>query len=85
MADLTERVDACVGAAGAVHNNSLLGDFSRGGIDFALNRREAGLELPAWKSALSYAMVSFILRICPVLAKNLHQKASGVKTPEELQ
>ena len=46
MADLTERVDACVGAARAVHNNSLLGDFSRGVVNFALNRREAGLELP---------------------------------------
>jgi hypothetical protein len=29
-----------------VHNNSLLGDFSRGVVNFALNRREAGLELP---------------------------------------
>jgi hypothetical protein len=47
MADLTEGVDAGVGAAGAMHDNSLLRNFARGGIDFALNRREAGLELPA--------------------------------------
>jgi hypothetical protein len=40
-------VDAGVCAAGAVNNNSLLRNFARGGVNFALDRWEAGLELPA--------------------------------------
>ena len=46
MADLTERVDACVGPARAVHTNSLLRDFACGSVDLGWNRRGAGLELP---------------------------------------
>ena len=46
MANLTEGVDAGVGAARAVHDDSFLGDFARGGVNFALDRWEAGLELP---------------------------------------
>jgi hypothetical protein len=30
-----------------VYHDSFLRDFSSGGVDCALNRREAGLELPA--------------------------------------
>jgi hypothetical protein len=47
MADLTEGVDAGVGAARAMHDNSFLGDFASGGVNFTLDSREPGLELPA--------------------------------------
>ena len=47
MRDLAERVDAGVGAAGAVDGDRFLGDLADGVVEGALDRWQAGLELPA--------------------------------------
>ena len=47
MRNLAERVDASVRPARSVSHNIFFGDFSRGVVDGALNRGQAGLKLPA--------------------------------------
>ena len=47
MRCLAERVDPGVRPARSVSHNIFFGDFARGVIDGALNRGQAGLELPA--------------------------------------
>ena len=46
-ADLTERVNACVGTSGAVQVNLFLRDAAQNLDDFALHRRFIFLNLPA--------------------------------------
>ena len=47
MRYLPERVDACVGAAGALDENFFLGDLRSCFGESALDRWQAGLDLPA--------------------------------------
>jgi len=49
VGNLAERVDPSVRPARAVSHNIFLGDLARGVVDGALNRGQAGLELPAVK------------------------------------
>lgn len=47
--DLGKRVDACIRAAGALRERRLAGDAAERRLQFALDGREAGLNLPALK------------------------------------
>ena len=47
MRDLAERVNAGIGAAGAVDGDRFLGDLAEDVVEGALDGGQAGLELPA--------------------------------------
>ena len=53
MGDLTEGVDAGIGAAGAVEANGFLGDSSEGSLNASLNGVGVCLDLPAAEVAPS--------------------------------
>ncbi len=74
MSDLAQCVDASVGAARAVHDDSFLGDFARGVVDGALNRRDAGLELPAMKIGSVVGDCNFDISHRPIHRKPVRAK-----------